>query len=203
MDFVYPVEALVPGVRGKVLGACLRSDEALTMRALARLAGVSANQAAQVIDQLDDLGLLRRTAAGRSLMVSLVDESPAVAALRQVADLRSTTLRRWRDRARQMDPPPTTMAVYGSWARGEARSGSDVDIVVVLPDGLDDPGEDRYREQIARWCTYASLVAGLPVSPLVISAGESHTVDGPLWDEIRRDAVLIAGHEPRDVLGAA
>ena len=203
MDFVCPVESLVPGVRGKILGACLRTSEPLTMRALARLARVSANQAAQVIDELDDLGLLHRTAAGRSLMVSLVEENPAVAALRQVADLRSETLRRWRERARPLDPVPTTMAVYGSWARGEARSGSDVDVLIVLPDGLGVPDEDRYREQIAEWCAYAGLVAGLPVSPLVIGADESRTVDGPLWDEIRRDAVLIAGDDPREVLVAS
>ncbi|MGI9003346.1 MAG: nucleotidyltransferase domain-containing protein [Pseudonocardia sp.] len=203
MDFVHPVEALVPGVRGKILAACLRSDEPLTMRALARLAGVSPNQAALVIDQLDDLGLVQRQAAGRALLVSLVDENPAVAALRRVADLRSETLRLWRERAGQLDPEPMSLAVYGSWARGEARSGSDIDIMIVLPAGLDNTTEDRYREQVADWCVYAGRVAGLPVSPLVIDADESRAVSGELWDNIRRDAVVIAGDNPRTVLGAA
>lgn len=203
MDYVRPVEALVPGVQGKILAACLRSDEPLTMRGLARLARVSANQAALVIDHLDDLGLVERQAAGRSLLVSLVDDSPVVAALRHVADLRAVTLQLWRQRARTLDPAPRSMAVYGSWARGEARLRSDVDILVVLPPGIEDAAEDRYREQIADWCVYAGRVAGLPVSPLVLGTQETMEVDGKLWDNIRRDAVAIAGADPRTVLSAA
>lgn len=203
VDYVRPVEALVPGVQGKVLAACLRSDEPLTMRALARLAGVSANQSSVVIDQLDDLGLVERRAAGRSLLVSLVHESPVVVALRQVAGLWTVTLQLWRERARTLDPAPLSMAVYGSWARGEARSSSDVDILVVLPPGMGESTEDRFREQFAVWCTYAGRVAGLPISPIVLGAEETTGVDGELWDNIRRDAIAIAGADPRTVLSAA
>lgn len=203
MDYVRPVEALVPGVQGKVLAACLRTDEPLTMRALARLADVSANQASVVIDQLDDLGLVERRAAGRSLLVSLVHESPVVVALRQVAGLWTVTLELWRERARTLDPAPLSMAVYGSWARGAARSSSDVDILVVLPPEMGESTEDSFREQFAVWCTYAGRVAGLPISPLVLAAEEATGVDGELWDNIRRDAIAIAGADPRTVLRAA
>lgn len=120
-----------------------------------------------------------------------------------MADLRSETLRRWQERASRLNPPPTSMAVHGSWARGEARSDSDIDIMIVLPSGLDDTAEDAYREQVADWCAYASRVAGLPVSPLVIDAHDSGWVSGELWNNIRRDAELIAGGDPRTVLGAA
>ena len=102
MDFVRPVEALVPGAQGKILAACLRSDTPLTMRALARLADVSPNQATVVLDHLEELGLVHRQPAGSALLVSLVEDSPVIDALRAVADLRERTLRRWRDRARAL-----------------------------------------------------------------------------------------------------
>lgn len=203
MDYVQPVEALIPGVQGKILAACLRADEPLTMRALARLAGASPNQAKTVIDHLDALGLVHRQSAGRALLVSLVTDSPVVDALRLVTDLRTHTLARWRTRAEHLSPPPRTVAVYGSWARGEAGPGSDVDVLVVLPTDLSADQEDGYREQVADWCAYASRVAGLPVSPIVLSGVEAEQVKGDMWTELRRDAVVIAGADPREVLRAA
>jgi hypothetical protein len=41
MDYVEPVEALLPGVQGKVLGVLARNEAELSVRAVARLARVS------------------------------------------------------------------------------------------------------------------------------------------------------------------
>jgi hypothetical protein len=203
MDFVRPVEALIPGAQGRILAACLRADEPLTMRALGRLAGVSPNQTTLVLDQLESLGLVRRQSAGRALLVSLETASPVVDALRLVADLRNQTLRLWRDRAHRLAPAPVSLAVYGSWARGEAGPGSDVDVIVILPASLAENDEDEYREQIADWCEYAGRVAGLPVSPIVVAGSEAEEIDSDLWSDIRRDAVVIAGIHPGTVRSAA
>jgi predicted nucleotidyltransferase len=205
VDYIRPVEALIPGAQGKILAACLRTEQPMTMRGLARLAKVSPNQAKNVIDHLDELGLIHRQRAGRALMVSLNADSPVVDALRIVADLRESTLRRWRDSARQLSPLPLTLSVYGSWARGEAGPGSDIDVLAVLPANLRSEAEDEYREAMAGWCAYAGRVAGLPVSPLILDAQEAAQVDieARLWVDIRRDAVLIVGDNPREVLHAA
>ena len=203
MDYVRPVEALIPGAQGKILASCLRAGAPLTMRALARLAGVSPNQATVVLDHLEVLGLVQRQPAGRALLVSLVEDSPVVEALRAVDDVRGRTLTRWRERARELRPRPETLVVYGSWARGEARPGSDVDVLVVLPAELTDAAEDSYREQIAAWCAYAGRVAGLPVAPLIVATSEVGEVSAELTAQIARDAVLIVGADPRRVLDAA
>ena len=203
MDYTRPVEALIPGAQGKILAACLRADEPLTMRALGRLAGVSPNQATVVLDHLEELGLVRRQPAGRALLVSLVEESPVVEALRGVADLRTRTLTKWRERARDLRPRPTALAVYGSWARGESGPASDIDVLVVLPPGLSADAEDDYREQVAGWCTYAGRVAGLPVAPLVVASDELQGISQEFVAQITRDAVVIVGTDPRQVLHAA
>jgi hypothetical protein len=172
------------------------------MRALARLADVSANQAAVVFENLEDLGLVQRQPAGRALLVSLVDESPVIEALRQVADLRERTLAQWRTQANNLQPPPATLAVYGSWARGEARPGSDVDVLVVLPAELSAGDEDDYREQVAAWCAYAGRVSGLPVAALVATADDAAVLGRELAAQIISDAVVIVGADPRKVLDA-
>lgn len=202
MDYVRPIEALIPGAQGKILAACLRAGEPMTMRELARLAGVSPNQAKTVIDQLAALGLVRRQAAGRALLVTLESESPVVGALRLVADLRALTLERWRTRAEQLSPRPRSLAVFGSWARGAAGPESDVDVLVVLPE-LGEDAEDGYREQVADWCAYAAKVAGLPVAPVVLTVAEASVVSGALWSDVLRDGVVVVGADLHDVLHAA
>ena len=203
MDYVRPVEALIPGAQGKVLAACLRADEPRTMRALARLAGVSANQATLVCDRLAELGLITRRPAGRALLVSLVDDSPVVEALRVVADLRERTLARWREAALSLRPQPALLVVYGSWARGQAGPGSDLDVLVVLPPGLSTGAEDDYREQVGGWCAHAGRICGLPVAPLIVTAKEVSALQRDLAQQIQRDAVVIVGADPQTVLDAA
>ena len=60
MNYSRPVEALVPGVQGRVLGVLARTGTDLTMRAVAELAGVSPQQASVVIGRLVELGVLDR-----------------------------------------------------------------------------------------------------------------------------------------------
>jgi hypothetical protein len=62
MDYDPPIEAVVPGVRGRVLGVLARADGELTMRSVAERAGISVNRAVSVLNQLIALGL-RRSAA--------------------------------------------------------------------------------------------------------------------------------------------
>ncbi|MHB1913167.1 MAG: MarR family transcriptional regulator, partial [Acidimicrobiales bacterium] len=64
MDQVRPVEAVIPGVQGRVLGVLARGGTELTMRTVAELAGVSVQQASVVLGRLVALGLVHRRDAG-------------------------------------------------------------------------------------------------------------------------------------------
>ena len=48
VDFVHPVEAVIPGVQGRVLAVLVETTAELNLRTLARLAGVSVAQASRV-----------------------------------------------------------------------------------------------------------------------------------------------------------
>ena len=49
---------MIPGVQGRLLGVLARTETELTMRTAAKLAGVSANQAAAILNHLAALGLV-------------------------------------------------------------------------------------------------------------------------------------------------
>ena len=57
MDYVHPVEAVIPGVQGRVLAVLARTETELTMRTVAELAGASANRATTVLNRLVHLGI--------------------------------------------------------------------------------------------------------------------------------------------------
>ena len=138
MDYVSPVESVISGARGRLLAALLRLDAARTISDVARLAGVSRDRAATVVADLERLGLVERRRAGRAWLVTLVEESPVVEALRQIDDVRERAIVKLRDAATAIDPQPSWMALYGSWVHGTVRAGSDLDVAVIAP-----PGDDR------------------------------------------------------------
>ena len=60
MDFSRPVEALIPGAQGRVLGALARVDAELPVSTLAAVAGVGRTRASAVLGKLADLGVVSR-----------------------------------------------------------------------------------------------------------------------------------------------
>ena len=77
MDFRRPVEAVIPGVQGRILGVLAETTAELNLRSIARLSGVSPAQASRVLPELVALGLVERREAPPSALFALVDEHVA------------------------------------------------------------------------------------------------------------------------------
>ena len=72
-----------------------------------------------------------------------------------------------------MTPPaPLSVIVFGSLARGDAHAGSDIDIVVVRPDGVDDD-HDPWHATLEQWRQYARRLTGNPVEILDVGAADA------------------------------
>lgn len=124
-------------------------------------------------------------------MLDLSHAAPAPSRPKSIADLPAQigqSLARFVDRLVERFPGQIQRVIlYGSFARGEAGSESDVDVMIVIAgggqvDAFDDP----------RWNTISSLAfdatldCGRYVSPLVVS--ERHFKRGsPVIDEAQRD----------------
>ena len=158
------IEAVIPGVQGRIIGALIRVDGPRTISELARRADVGRDRAASVVEHLERLGLVERRRAGRAHLVSLIEENPVTESLRAIEHVHERSVEKLRGTARAIKPAPQFMALYGSWARGEAGERSDLDVAIVV-DGAGD--RDVLLEALDKW------------------SGVAQTRDGA--DPIRRD----------------
>jgi predicted nucleotidyltransferase len=180
------IEAVAPGAQGRVLGALVRVDGPRTISEVARLAGVSRDRAASIVAELERLGLVERRPVGRAHLVSLVDEHPVTQSLRAIEQARERAIEQLRDAARRIEPAPRYMALYGSWARGEATDASDLDVAVIADDETD---HDALLAALEEWSRYAGRVTGR--HPSVVVADSPARARGPLWKSVRRDAIVL------------
>jgi DNA-binding IclR family transcriptional regulator len=81
MDFVRPVEAIAPGVQGRVLSVLAETTADLNMRTIARLADVSLSQASHVLARLVELGAVERRDVPSSSLFRVVRQHVAVGPL--------------------------------------------------------------------------------------------------------------------------
>lgn len=76
--------------------------------------------------------------------------------------------------------------LYGSEARHEARTDSDVDVIVLLDDPVD-YGRDLDASIKALYAM--SLEIGRTISPTPASAKDYETIDCPLYRNVRREGI--------------
>jgi predicted nucleotidyltransferase len=87
------------------------------------------------------------------------------------------------------------VTLFGSFARGNDGTASDLDVVVVRPGGTieDDPA---WNDSILRWETHARRISGNTVNRIEVSEEEIPPLmrsRRPLWQAIRREGKLLLG----------
>lgn len=169
MDYVSPVEAVIPGVQGKVLAVLARSDTEMSMRAVGRLAGVSAQQSSLVLGQLIDLGIVERRDVPPVGLVRLGPDNLAAQMVIALARLHQAALGRLAELATSITPAPASLVIFGSFARGQAGPGSDLDILAVRPAGL--AGDhDRWTDSLGVWADTARRLVGNSVNLIEVES---------------------------------
>jgi predicted nucleotidyltransferase len=195
VDYLHPVEALIPGARGRVLAALVANTSAQTIRQVALRAGVSPSRTGQVLDDLAELGVVeRRELAGGHVLVRLMPASAAGKLFVEAGSLWSAAVEAMREEASSIEPAPVTLTVFGSFARGQARRDSDVDGVAVHADANEgtERGE-RWAETSAAWVDAAGRITGNPVNLIDLDIDELGG-ELPEWlASAARDGLVLAG----------
>ncbi|MGH9024471.1 MAG: helix-turn-helix domain-containing protein [Acidimicrobiia bacterium] len=195
MDFRRPVEAVIPGVQGRILAVLAETTAELNLRTIARLADVSPAQASRVLPELVVLGLVERREAPPSALFALVEDHVAARIVRALSRSREAVLEELGKLAGKVDPGPVSAVVFGSFSRGEADATSDLDVVIVRPAGIGEDDEP-WVSSVEAWRAAARRLTGNSVQVLEID--ESEVVcrlrrPTSLWADVIRDGVTVYG----------
>ena len=195
MDFARPVEAVVGGAQGRLLDVLARVTAPLTLRRLAGGAGVSPAQASRVLPRLVELGIVDRHEVPPASQFVLARDNVAAQLLVQLADARSIALRQIAEAASAISPAPVSIVAFGSFARGEADAGSDIDLAVIRADDLDEDDE-RWTDSVEVWRRRVRALTGNDVEIVEATVSEAkRKLQGrsELWCNIQHDGVVVHG----------
>ena len=195
MDFVRPVEAVIPGVQGRVLAVLAETTAELNLRTIARLSGVSHAQVSRVLPGLVELGLVDRREAPPSSLFRLVPEHVAAGPLVALARGRDGVIAEMGKAASALPVVPESVIVFGSFARGEADAESDIDAVFVRPGSIDE-SDEAWADSVEHWRSRIGQVSGNPVEVLEVGSVEiSARLSSRqlVWNDIHRDGLVVHG----------
>lgn len=204
VDLHHPLAVVTPTVDGDVLAVLAGADAAFTGREVHRLVGrYSEAGVRNVLGRLVDQGVVVVEHIGPSYSYRLNRAHLAAPHIVGLAGLRAELLGRLRTCFAGWDPPPVFAALFGSAARGEMRAGSDIDLLIVRPDGVD-PDDDRWTAQRDQLAGDVTRWTGNDTRPLEYGDTEARRAlrrGAPVLREIRDVGIPLAG--PSDYLRPA
>lgn len=144
MDLSSPLRSLAPSLDSAVLEVLAGTESALGISQIARVAGRGSRQGLTVVlDRLVDHGLVNALPANRGYLYRLNRDHVLADAVMSACRARVSIIARLAEAVQQLDPQPAHVSVFGSFARREAGPDSDIDVLLILPAGVE-PSEDWY-----------------------------------------------------------
>ncbi|MGH8998748.1 MAG: helix-turn-helix domain-containing protein [Acidimicrobiia bacterium] len=196
MDVGRPAAILLPAGTDAVLRVLAGTDNSFGVREVARLAGVSANRASQVLSDLAEHGLVAVEERGAGRLCRLNRSHLAAEPLLALVGLRARLLELLRSEVGSWARRPMHLSLFGSAARGDGTTASDLDLLVVRPDRRSDAEDERWDQQLfdsgeRLMAATGNRAAWLVTTPSdlrrAVKAGE------PIVTEWRRDGIHLAG----------
>lgn len=198
MDWSEPAGAVMSHGTAAVIRA-LTGGGPFGIRELARIAGVSPTRARQAVQRLEEHGLVDVDARAGSHLVRMNLEHVAVQPAIALAHLRTEVLRRIGDEVGGWPLSAEHVSLFGSAARGDGDTASDLDLLVVRSPGAHGAWEHQFAESgaaIRRWT--GNWVGWFDVDMEELQ--RMVTSAEPILAEWRRDAILLHGRPLNSLL---
>jgi Nucleotidyltransferase domain len=206
MDVSRPYSAVAPTVEGDVLVVLAGTTLPLTGRQVARLARRgSVAGVAKALDRLGHQGLVTRLEAPPASLYTLNRQHVAAPVAEALAGLRLEFLSRLREALSAWKIQPVHASLFGSTARGDGALDSDVDIFVVRPAVVDDE-DPIWSQQLTSLGDLVFASTGNRAGIIDFAENDIEQLldeKPPVLDELRRDAIDLAGITSHELLGWA
>ncbi|MCL1693699.1 MAG: nucleotidyltransferase domain-containing protein [Actinomycetia bacterium] len=202
MDWENPLRSIAATVDADVLEVLAGTHASVTGNQLARLAGRSYAQVSAVVRRLTEEGIVLVEQHGRTYSYRLNRSHVLAPGLLDILSAPSRIENEIRELVRAWDLPPDTVALFGSAARREAVRQSDVDLLVVRPDGID-LENDVWRGQLGDLALIIEERSGNRVQLVEITRAElADAIESnePLIESLRREARALVGEDLRERL---
>lgn len=205
MDLSSPWAVIRSSVDAEVLLVLHGTTRPLTGREVARLVRSGSQPTVNAaLRRLAAEGVALAEEAGNAYLYTLNREHLAAAAIASLAAIRAELERRLREEITSWEIAPSHVSLFGSAARGDGDSRSDIDVFLVRPDRLpaDDPvwrGQlTRLAERIHAWTGNQAALAEVSATDLRRLRRERP----PIVKELEREAIALAGPPPNELLRA-
>jgi predicted nucleotidyltransferase len=208
VDLAHPQTAVSPTLDGEVLRVLAGTTMALTGRQVALLTGRTSHSG--VLDSLHRLtehGLVTRVELNRAYLFALNRDHLAAPAVEMLANMREKLITEIRRAVGEWQIAPLHVSLFGSAARGDGGTKSDIDLFVVRAGDVDEDEPlwrdqiDDLSDQIQRWTGNHASVVERDESQLA----SLRATQPPILGELLSDAIVISGSAAQlsDLLEAA
>lgn len=188
MNFGEPFGGLMPGARGAVLAALLRTGTPLTGRRIHALVDDhSLGAVQQALRDLETVGVITTETIGRAGVHRVNEHHDAIGPLRALASPIEMLTRVVRDTASDVE----AVIVFGSVARGQAHQDSDIDLAVIAAETWE--GRAHLQQQVHERLGNDCDVMHLTREQFTRAPKDRE----PVVAEILRDGVALVGAMPR------
>ena len=172
------------------------SDATLGVREVARLAGVSANRASQVIADLAGHGLVLVDERGLGRLCRLNRAHLAADPLLALVGLRARMIEFLRAEVAAWHHRALHVSLFGSAARGDGTTRSDLDLLVIRSESASEAHDDGWDDQLFESGERIFSATGNRAAWFVTFPTELHRAletDERIIGEWRRDSIHLAG----------
>jgi predicted transcriptional regulator len=193
MELNRPLATVTPTLDGDVLAVLARADVTFTAGQVRRvLTQHSEEGIRKVLRRLAGQGVLMVERAGNAFVYRLNHEHLAAEHIIGLSRLFETLLARLEQHLAAGEVPPVYAAVFGSAARGTMTAESDVDLLLVRPDGAD---EEQWESQVAFLAADVGRWTGNDLRPLEFTTAElvARGREEPVLRDVSADGLTVAG----------